>query len=153
MAAIQNPTDFNREHHEGPVARSIEQETAKLPSDAFLWAALGSIGASLILQIAGKKEISNFVGALGAYISNFRPLQQNRKGSWFGEVFSRTVACLAVQPLQRVIGIGASADGLEALRALVARIPGEVEATLLIVQHSVSYGGRISQCDLSSPNS
>jgi hypothetical protein len=62
MAAIQNPTDFNREHHEGPVARSIEQETAKLPSDAFLWAALGSIGASLILQIAGKKEISNFVG-------------------------------------------------------------------------------------------
>ena len=32
---------------EGPVARTIEQQTAKLPSDTFLWAAMGSIGLSL----------------------------------------------------------------------------------------------------------
>lgn len=50
------------EHREGTVARSIEQHTAKLPSDTFLWAALGSIGASLVLQMMDKKEYANFVG-------------------------------------------------------------------------------------------
>jgi len=50
------------EHSEGSLARSIEEQTAKLPSDTFLWAALGSIGASMVLQLTGKKEISNFVG-------------------------------------------------------------------------------------------
>jgi len=47
---------------EGAVARAIEQQTAKLPSDLFLWAALGSIGASLLLQCTGQKQESNFVG-------------------------------------------------------------------------------------------
>ncbi|MEA2553957.1 MAG: hypothetical protein QOJ65_2133 [Fimbriimonadaceae bacterium] len=50
------------EHREGPVARTIEQQTAKLPSDTFLWAALGSMGASLVMQMAGKQKFSNFVG-------------------------------------------------------------------------------------------
>ena len=49
-------------HSEGPVARTIEQQTAKLPSDVFLWAALGSIGASAVLQFMGKKNASLFVG-------------------------------------------------------------------------------------------
>src|SRR3712207_2553585 len=43
-----------REHSEGTVARAIEQQTARLPSDLFLWAALASIGGSLILQASGK---------------------------------------------------------------------------------------------------
>jgi hypothetical protein len=44
------------EHQEGPVARAIEQQTAKLPSDIFLWAAVGSISASLVesMQSCGK---------------------------------------------------------------------------------------------------
>ena len=50
------------DHSEGRIARAIEEQTAKLPSDTFLWAALGSIGLSLGLQMAGKKEMSNFVG-------------------------------------------------------------------------------------------
>lgn len=50
------------EHTEGRVARTIEQQTAKLPSDTFLWAALGSIGLSLTLELTGKKEAANFVG-------------------------------------------------------------------------------------------
>ena len=50
------------EHAEGPVARSIEQQTAKLPSDWFLWAAVGSMGLSLALQAAHQKERANFVG-------------------------------------------------------------------------------------------
>lgn len=47
---------------EGRVARSIEHETSKLPSDTFLWIAVGAMGASAALQIAGKREISTFVG-------------------------------------------------------------------------------------------
>jgi len=50
------------EHREGTVARSIEQQTAKVPSDAFLWAALGSMGVSLALEVAGKEKTANFVG-------------------------------------------------------------------------------------------
>jgi hypothetical protein len=50
------------EHSEGTVARTIEQQTAKLPSDLFLWAAVGSIGASAIFQLMGKKHASLFVG-------------------------------------------------------------------------------------------
>jgi hypothetical protein len=50
------------EHTEGVVARTIEQQTAKLPSDLFLWAAGGSILTSLTLQCFGRKEESLFVG-------------------------------------------------------------------------------------------
>ena len=51
-----------QEHSEGVVARTIEEQTAKLPSDLFLWAALGSIGVSLALEISGNEEKSRFVG-------------------------------------------------------------------------------------------
>jgi hypothetical protein len=47
---------------EGPVAKAIEQQTAKMPSDWFLWAALSSIGVSLTLQATGKRHASMFVG-------------------------------------------------------------------------------------------
>jgi len=50
------------EHREGPIARTIEQQTAKLPSDTFLWAALGSMGLSMVTQAMGKQKFSNFVG-------------------------------------------------------------------------------------------
>jgi hypothetical protein len=51
-----------KEHREGPIARSIEQHTAKVPSDTFLWAALGSIGLSLFFQFSGDERKANFVG-------------------------------------------------------------------------------------------
>ena len=51
-----------QQHSEGTVARTIEQQTAKLPSDTFLWAAVGSIGTSAILRLLGKKHASLFVG-------------------------------------------------------------------------------------------
>jgi hypothetical protein len=50
------------EHREGPVARSIEQQTAKLPSDLFLWAALGSIAGSLAFNVSRKSHTALFVG-------------------------------------------------------------------------------------------
>jgi hypothetical protein len=49
-------------HGEGMVARAIEQQTAKLPSDVFLWAAGGSIAGSLLLHMSGRKEDALFVG-------------------------------------------------------------------------------------------
>jgi hypothetical protein len=52
----------NEQQREGAIARSIEKQTAKVPSDTFLWAALGAIAASAVLQMTGKREISNFVG-------------------------------------------------------------------------------------------
>lgn len=47
---------------EGTVARAIEQQTAKLPSDIFLWAAGGSILASLMMKSRGRDSTANFVG-------------------------------------------------------------------------------------------
>lgn len=55
-------TTYKREHEEGPVARGIEHQTAKLPSDLFLWTALGCIGVSLVMQAAGAKHRATFVG-------------------------------------------------------------------------------------------
>ena len=50
------------QHAEGAVARTIEEQTAKLPSDTFLWAAIGAMGASALFQVMGKKQLSLFVG-------------------------------------------------------------------------------------------
>ncbi len=52
----------NERHNEGPLAKAIEHQTAKLPSDSFLWLALGSIGISAALQYIGRKADSAFVG-------------------------------------------------------------------------------------------
>lgn len=51
-----------RQHSEGSVARTIEQQTAKLPSDVFLWAAGASIVGSLAFQFSGREHASLFVG-------------------------------------------------------------------------------------------
>ncbi len=50
------------DQREGPVARTIEQQTAKLPSDTFLWAAIGSIAGSLIMMAMGEDKKANFIG-------------------------------------------------------------------------------------------
>ena len=47
---------------EGPVAKAIESQTAKLPSDLFLWTAAGFWIASLALHSAGKKHAALMVG-------------------------------------------------------------------------------------------
>jgi hypothetical protein len=51
-----------QEHSEGKVAKAIEDQTAKLPSDTFLWAAVGSMATSMTLQLMGNKHASLFVG-------------------------------------------------------------------------------------------
>ena len=57
---------MNPEHKEGQLASAIEQQTAKIPSDVFLWAALGSMAISLTLQLTGSKHGSLFIGQWAA---------------------------------------------------------------------------------------
>jgi hypothetical protein len=49
-------------HSEGQVARAIEQQTAKLPSDTFLWMAIASMAASAAMQAKGNRHVSLFIG-------------------------------------------------------------------------------------------
>ena len=49
-------------HSEGKVAKAIEEQTAKLPSDTFLWMAVGSMAVSATMQMIGNKQGSLFVG-------------------------------------------------------------------------------------------
>lgn len=56
----------NTSHKEGKVAKAIEDQTGKIPSDFFLWAALSSIAGSLAFQFAGKKHNALFVGQWAA---------------------------------------------------------------------------------------
>ena len=53
---------LGRPQEEGPVAKAIERETSRIPSDAFLWAGTTAMGASLLLRMAGKRNAANFVG-------------------------------------------------------------------------------------------
>ena len=61
-------TNMNPQHSEGPVAEAIEEQTAKLPSDLFLWTAIGCMGVSLTLQLMKQKHVSLFIGQLAPSI-------------------------------------------------------------------------------------
>ncbi len=54
--------DEAQRHSEGGLARPIEEYTARLPSDTFLWAAGASIAASLTLMATGNRNGALFVG-------------------------------------------------------------------------------------------
>lgn len=54
--------NYNPEHNEGRVARAIEDQTAKLPSDAYLWASVGAMATSLAFKLAKKDDIALFFG-------------------------------------------------------------------------------------------
>jgi hypothetical protein len=58
--------DQNPQHKEGKVAKAIEEQTAKLPSDVFLWAAVGSMAISLTLKCMKHKHGALFVGQWAA---------------------------------------------------------------------------------------
>jgi hypothetical protein len=55
-------TAYNPSHKEGKVAKTIEEQTAKLPSDLFLWTAVGAMAASLTLKISKNDHLALFVG-------------------------------------------------------------------------------------------
>lgn len=59
-------SNVNPQHKEGSVAKKIEEQTSKIPSDIFLWASFASMAASAILQFTDKKKESLFVGQWAA---------------------------------------------------------------------------------------
>ena len=58
----------NGDHREGKVARAIESETSKLPSDLFLWTGLGLLASGLMLQLINQKHAGLAMGQLAAPI-------------------------------------------------------------------------------------
>lgn len=69
-APLQSKQQKKVDHKEGPVARAIENQTAKLPSDVFLWLAGATIVGSAALKVLevvnpsrkDPKGLSIFVG-------------------------------------------------------------------------------------------
>ena len=59
-----------QQHSEGPVARVIEQQTAKIPSDLFMWAAYGAMGASLYCKLNGRNHDALFFGQCFDHMRN-----------------------------------------------------------------------------------
>lgn len=57
---------INPEHKEGQIASAIEEQTAKIPSDVFLWAALGAMAISLTLKFARRQHTALFLGQWAA---------------------------------------------------------------------------------------
>jgi len=59
-------TMFKADKREGKMAKMIEEQTSKLPSDVFLWASVGVMSAAFILQLARQKHMSLFIGQWAA---------------------------------------------------------------------------------------
>lgn len=58
------------QHREGRIARGIEKQTAKIPSDVFLWAAGASLVASLTLEVIGMVRPPKKLGLFGLGTNN-----------------------------------------------------------------------------------
>lgn len=75
---MSNDKAQSGEQSEGVIARRIEAQTSRIPSDWFLWAAVGSIGAAFALQMRGNAMAPRFVRR-----SPFgRKLDANFVGQW-----------------------------------------------------------------------
>lgn len=55
-------TNYNPAYTEGKVASAIEKQTAKIPSDVYLWTAVSCMAVSLTLQLLGRQKVSLFIG-------------------------------------------------------------------------------------------
>ena len=62
MDGIGSPGVEPVRHSEGRLARALEDQTARLPSETFLWAAGACIAGALALQLMKRRETSLFVG-------------------------------------------------------------------------------------------
>lgn len=57
---------MDTEKKEGKVAKTIESQTAKIPSDIFLWSSLSTMGLSLCLKACKQDHLALFVGQWAA---------------------------------------------------------------------------------------
>ncbi|HYK76768.1 MAG TPA: hypothetical protein VEV16_07315 [Daejeonella sp.] len=60
---METTTDMQTE---GQMTKKIEEQTAKVPSQMFLWASVAAMAVSLSFQIVGKKHVSLFFGQWAA---------------------------------------------------------------------------------------
>lgn len=56
----------NEDKKEGKLAKNIENYTAELPSDTYLWTAVATMGLSLTLKLMRKNDMALFVGQWAA---------------------------------------------------------------------------------------
>jgi hypothetical protein len=91
---MKNP---EKQFKEGPVATEIENKTAQIPSDIFLWTAFGFMGAALMLKLMGRRHSALFLGQwvapmllFGIYNKQVKQLGHDEtKGSQFQQQDSR----------------------------------------------------------------
>jgi hypothetical protein len=57
---------LNPARKEGKVAKAIESQTSRLPSDVFLWSAVGVMATSLTLKLLKKDHVAMFIGQWAA---------------------------------------------------------------------------------------
>jgi hypothetical protein len=57
---------LENDNTEGATAKAIEEQTSKIPSDAYLYGALAAMGTSLTLKLLGKNHTALFVGQWAA---------------------------------------------------------------------------------------
>ena len=66
MNLSNSSQNFNENNHghkqEGAVAKAIEQQTVKIPSDFFLWSAVGAMAVSFIFEVTGREEKGHWIG-------------------------------------------------------------------------------------------
>ena len=59
---MNKASNANKDTKEGPVAKAIESETSKLPSDLFLWTSVGAMATSLTLKLVVRDHLALFIG-------------------------------------------------------------------------------------------
>jgi hypothetical protein len=69
-----NQSDEGRSQREGKVARAIESQTAKVPSDIFMWAAGISMLGSLAFQFLGPRPRRLGMFGIGRQVEGRAPL-------------------------------------------------------------------------------
>jgi hypothetical protein len=62
MREANQSDPHNRGKKEGPVAKTIESQTVKIPSDVFLWTSFACMGLSLTLKLMKQNSTALFVG-------------------------------------------------------------------------------------------
>ena len=114
-------TDYSQQdqgataQREGPIARSIEHRTARLPSDLFLWAAGAAVIASLGFEVIGLlRGRSRMSGLKGIFRSGERTAAQPLAGfvgMWVPSllllgVYNKIVKVAGSDRLDRMGGMG-----------------------------------------------
>ncbi len=78
MGNEMSTNNRQRKYKEGPVATAIEKQTAKIPSDVYLWAAGAAITVSLVTQLVqsrrgGMSGAPTRMGQISLFVGQWAP--------------------------------------------------------------------------------